>query len=363
MTAGPPHPTFDPNAGQSMPPAPPPPAPPQPWQNYPPQNYPQPMPPLWLPLAPLPVLPVRPAEYHQVLTGPRARWWKPIASGALTAVLWMGAMAVVSVSLILAGVAGGASLNDPLALDMGNPLTFAGTNLMLAAAIPATVLGTWAVHRVRPSFVGSVLGRIRWRWMGRCALVLTPLWIAYLAATFFIPVPSGPDAPASTEFVLDPQPHWPILIALTLLTTPLQSAGEEVFFRGWIMQNVGVWIRQPRIALAVSSVLSAVLFSLAHGSLDPWLLLDLMVFAVAMTLMTWRTGGLEAAIVLHAVNNVIGIGLSIALGQLSSAFIDTDSASTPLQTSVSAVALAVATAVVWRMADRHRIARVTEPAT
>lgn len=200
--------------------------------------------------------------------------------------------------------------------------------------------------------------------MGRCVLVLTPLWIVYLAVTFVIPAPASADgAAAATELVLDPHSHWPILAVLTLLTTPLQSAGEEVLFRGWVMQNVGVWIRQPKVALGVSSVLSAVLFSLAHGSLDPWLLLDLMVFAVAMTVMTWRTGGLEAAIVLHSVNNIIGIGLSIAMGRLSSAFIDTNSASTPLQTAVSAIGLAVATAVVWRMADRHRIARVTEPAT
>jgi membrane protease YdiL (CAAX protease family) len=82
--------------------------------------------------------------------------------------------------------------------------------------------------------------------------------------------------------------------------------------------------------------------------MDPWLLLDLMSFAVAMTLMTWRTGGLEAAIVLHSVNNVLGIGLSIAFGELGSAFIDTDSASTPLQTTISTLGLAVATAIVWR---------------
>ena len=35
---------------------------------------------------------------------------------------------------------------------------------------------------------------------------------------------------------------------------------------------------------------------------------------------------------------------------------------TPIQAAVSAVGLAIATAVVWRMADRHGIARLTGPA-
>ena len=123
--------------------------------------------------------------------------------------------------------------------------------------------------------------------MLRCALVLTPLWIGYLGLTFFLPVGAEPGSPETAmPTTLSPQEHWQVLIALTLVTTPLQSAGEEFLFRGWVMQNLGVWIRRPRIALAVSSVVSAVLFALAHGSMDPWLLLDLMSFAVAMTLMT-----------------------------------------------------------------------------
>ena len=266
-------------------------------------------------------------------------------------------------AVVVAGMASGTSrAADPFALDMGDPITFAATNLMLASAIPAALLGSWAVHRVRPGYLVSVLGRIRWRWLGRCVVVLTPLWLAYLGLTTFLPLDPGATTGPEAELTLSPPSHWPVLLILMLLTTPLQSAGEEVLFRGWIMQNIGVWIRHPGISLAVSAVVSAVLFGLAHGSLDPWLLLDLMVFAVAMTLMTWRTGGLEAAIVLHSVNNLLGIGLAIALGQLSSAFIDTGSTSTPIQAAVSAVGLAIATAVVWRMADRHGIARLTGPA-
>ena len=59
--------------------------------------------------------------------------------------------------------------------------------------------------------------------------------------------------------------------------------------------------------LVVTTVVSAVLFGLAHGSPDPWVLLSIATLAVAACLANWRTGGLEAGIAMHAVNNV-GVG-------------------------------------------------------
>nr|WP_257909865.1 CPBP family glutamic-type intramembrane protease [Janibacter limosus] len=82
-----------------------------------------------------------------------------------------------------------------------------------------------------------------------------------------------------------------------------------------LMQGVGAWIKRPVLALVVSTVLSAATFAPAHTSLDPWVLLDLAGMAAACCYLTRRTGGLEAAIVLHVVNNmVITIGLTLLGG-------------------------------------------------
>jgi uncharacterized protein len=67
------------------------------------------------------------------------------------------------------------------------------------------------------------------------------------------------------------------------------------------VQAFAVWTRFRWLA-AVPGVL---LFVAGHGTADPWAVADLTVFAVACCWLTFRTGGLEAAIVLHAVNNVV----------------------------------------------------------
>ena len=57
-----------------------------------------------------------------------------------------------------------------------------------------------------------------------------------------------------------------------ILLTPLQSAGEEYLFRGWIMQNVGSYFARPLVGLVVSLTVSTALFAAAHLSPDPWVL-------------------------------------------------------------------------------------------
>ena len=60
------------------------------------------------------------------------------------------------------------------------PAGFAYINLALIVLIPATMLSIWIVHRVRPRFVSSVVGGIRWRWLLRCLMVILPIWLVYI---------------------------------------------------------------------------------------------------------------------------------------------------------------------------------------
>jgi membrane protease YdiL (CAAX protease family) len=60
-------------------------------------------------------------------------------------------------------------------------------------------------------------------------------------------------------------------------------------------------------------VVTTVLFSLVHGSLDPYILTSYLVLFGSMAIITWRTGGLETAVALHAAYNVTGLVLSTTL--------------------------------------------------
>lgn len=225
------------------------------------------------------------------------------------------------------------------------------TLLALTVLIPAAMLSIWAVHRIRPGFLSSVAGRIRWRWLLRCVLVLAPLWVTYLGVSTVI------DSPQSAR----PE-QWLILLVMGVLLTPGQAAAEEYAFRGWVLQNIGVCFRRPVLSWVIPGIVAAAAFAVAHGSLDPWILADLAAFSVAATVMTWRTGGLEAAIVLHTVNN-IGISvITTLIGGWDEAFVGEETRGTPVTFAVSLTLHAVAVALVWWQARRTGIDRFYRPA-
>jgi membrane protease YdiL (CAAX protease family) len=105
------------------------------------------------------------------------------------------------------------------------------------------------------------------------------------------------------------------IILVTLVATPLQSAGEEIAFRGTLIPAAGSWLRNTRLSIAFAILVSGALFALVHVSLDPWLVGYLFVFSACTAVMGLISGGLEAAMALHVSNNVIaGIVNSLFTG-------------------------------------------------
>lgn len=363
------------------------PAPGQPPPGYPVQGYPQGPPPgyqpgpyapgtypsgayppgmypggayAYLPAKP-PALPAEPVEYQHLLRGPRRKWWRPIVSFLLVVAGVAAASIGLLIFIVVGWLATGEDLSafEELSLDFNNPVTFAGQNLWLAMLIPIAGLATWIAHGVRPGFVSSVVGRFRWGWFAWCLLVVVPLWLLYLGLSVVIfdggsgDVVDTAGRPAT----------WVALLVLTFLTTPLQSAGEEYLFRGWLMQQIGSYVKNTYAALAIAIVASSVVFALAHTSLDPWILIDLGAFATAAVLLTWRTGGLEAAVALHLVNNVVILSLATLTTGLSDSFITPETTGTPAEAAMSVTSLAIVTAVIWWVAGRRGVARRSTPAS
>lgn len=280
------------------------------------------------------------AYVHQQRAG-RYRPWKPVAALLLMAVLAVVAMTVLVAPFVLMGAV---DLGDLESLTL-NPYGSLASNLGLAGLIPVTLFVIWVVFR-RGHRVLSVTGRIRWGWLGYCLTLLLPLWLIYILGTW------GVDGmPVSQR----PQ-EWVGLAIVTLLTTPLQAAGEEVFFRGGVVQSVGAWFSHPVVALVASTLASAALFGAAHGSMDGWILADLAVMTVVACYVTWRTGGLEAAIAIHVVNNLTVMGLGILAGGLAESYIDTETAGSAVTTAVSAVVMVLAGWMVLHVAVRRGIA-------
>ncbi|MGY1847320.1 MULTISPECIES: CPBP family intramembrane glutamic endopeptidase [unclassified Blastococcus] len=230
-------------------------------------------------------------------------WWRPLLGLLLLGVVFLVAGALLGVIGILTG------LSPDLALiELTDPGTLLVTNATLAVGIPVVWLA-WAVaHGMRPGWSSSVLARFRWRLLPR----LTLLALASIGVVIGLSVLLG--ITAEEVEVTGPVPSWGWLLAVVLLTTPLQSAAEEYLFRGYLSQAIAGWIRSPRVGAVVAAVVTGALFSLAHLPPDLATFLDRFAFALAASAVVWLTGGLEAAVVLHAVNNVVLFLLVALLG-------------------------------------------------
>lgn len=281
-----------------------------------------------------------PRTYVHQQRGPRHRWWRPLISLGLLVFLWFMAASVISVPFFLTGDV--ETIDDATSTWTGN----LWLNLSLAVLIPATVFALWVGHQRGWGRVFSVTGRLRWGWLLRSMALLTPLWLAYLTAFWVL----------SGQEVLPRPEQWVGMLIVCLLTTPLQATGEEVAFRGGLVQSIGSWFRSPLLALGITTVISTALFVAAHGSMSPWIWIDIGSLGIAACYLTWRTGGLECAIALHVVTNVLITVQGILLGGLDDSYVDTETTGDPGGAFLSALVMVTASALLLWAARRRGIA-------
>ncbi len=103
-------------------------------------------------------------------------------------------------------------------------------------------------------------------------------------------------------------------LLVVLLLTPLQAAGEEYAFRGYLTQAFGGLFGREWAAV----LFPALLFALAHGSQSAPIFFDRFAFGVVAGLLVVRTGGLEAGIAMHVLNNWLAFGLALAFSDMAS---------------------------------------------
>ncbi|MGY1730805.1 lysostaphin resistance A-like protein [Geodermatophilus sp. SYSU D01045] len=231
-------------------------------------------------------------------------WWRPVLGLLLFTVAYGVAAFVVVLAVLLTGVT-----PDLQLLDLVDPGVLLLTNLSLIVAIPIVWLAWVAAHGMAPGWSSSVLARLRWRLFAP----LTLRALGTLGVGIALSVVLG--YLFDDGEVTGPVDDLAWLLLVVVLTTPLQSAAEEYVFRGYLSQAIAGWIRDPRAGAVVAAVVTAALFSLAHAPGDVVTFLDRFAFGLAASAVVFLTGGLEAAIVLHAVNNVLVFLLAGTLGE------------------------------------------------
>jgi membrane protease YdiL (CAAX protease family) len=180
-------------------------------------------------------------------------------------------------------------------MDFDNLPMFFLNNLGLAVCLPLGLFIHWLIFRQRPIWLISIRGRLNWRWIARVALIV----LVIEAASFAVEAALGGMEGASW------QPDGLLILLVVLFTTPFQAAAEEVVIRGLMLRCIGSMFRWRWPGLAVSALLSALCFMLLHGAGDIWLNAFYLTFGLTSAVLVWRTGSLEASIVLHIIHNVV----------------------------------------------------------
>lgn len=269
-------------------------------------------------------------EYHEFFRGIRRSALRGAVAAIAILAIYFGVAAAMGGWVVPAIVAAGFP-------EARLPLSF----LTIAAVLPFVFLVQRVCFGISERWLHSVAGRFRWAVAGRAALVVVPAFALLGAADWVL---DGAAAPPATSLAMG------AAILLALLIAPLQSMAEEYLFRGLLTRSVATWFGPSIVSLAMSLLVTAVLFAAFHGTADPWRLAFYLAFGVAASLITWRTGGLESASVMHAANNLAAIVVTVWLAG-DHRVADPDAAGSPRQLLGIAVC-AIVTAGIWIVSSR-----------
>lgn len=234
-----------------------------------------------------------------------AHWRLPVAAVAGTG-LYAALTILLVVVTALVVVGSGASfdawldsMSDDISTDDPGALLFQLVSIVLL--LPCVLLSVAVVWRRHVGYLHSVVGHLRWGWLGWCTVLAFAVVGAALGLSIVLAAASGEslgfDAPGVRAL---------LVLLVVLLVVPFQAAAEEYLFRGALLQLIGSWTRFG----AVPVIATSLVFAAGH-LYDFWGLVSVFLFGVVAALITIRTGGLEAAVALHVANNMVLLTLDV----------------------------------------------------
>lgn len=253
---------------------------------------------------PLNPVPLDNLPYHRLWrSDPTHRWWKPLVELAISGPLYLVLALLISILMLASStLTGGPAVTiGPNGYPDGmleHPSRFALMFLSIAVMAPCVLLARFFMGPRPLGLLFSVVGRVRWGWLGLCFVVGLVVFVVAQAVGLglggALPSPSVHGAVT-----------WWLLIAAIILV-PIQCVGEEMAFRGYLMQTIGRWLKHPAWAI----LLPLPFFVLSHGY-DLWGLISVGILAAIAGFLCIATGGLEASIGLHVSNNLTTILLGV----------------------------------------------------
>ena len=224
-------------------------------------------------------------------------------------------------------------------------LAFVGLNLSIIIMLAGLAVVVKLLHRRSLISLVTPDPSIDWRRIARGAVVWMVLAAAFTTCEHVL-------FPDRYRLSFNAERFFPFLVPVLVLT-PLQAATEELVFRGYLMQALGLLTGRPALIAIVSS--------LAFTAMHLWnpevglhgvaiMAANYFVVGILLSTVALRDGRLELAIGLHAVNNVFS---ALVANSEGSAFKTESIFTSPFDPAFSLVALLISTlAFHWWMFGR-----------
>lgn len=230
-------------------------------------------------------MPPATGRYLALVHHGRNQWWRYLA-GVLVILLFAEVLGIIPFYLLRQHY-DYSGLRAFLALNFGVLIELAG--LLIAVML---------IHR--RSVLSLVTPHARFDW--RRAMQGFAVWFALDAAASVI---ESWLFPGRYRLTFNPDSFF-MFAAVALCLTPLQTATEELLFRGYVMQGLGLLVKKP----ALIAIASGVIFMLPHlanpeVAHNPLLVPpQYLVIGLLLAAVTLRDGRLELAIGIHTANNL-----------------------------------------------------------
>ncbi len=226
-------------------------------------------------------------------------WWRYILTSALT---WIGPFILILIVLIPFII-----LSHPVEMNINpddvensiNPLILmAILGVYYTLSFVLFYLCSRFIHGKTIIKMITTVSQFNWKNMLKGASLWSLIMGVSLVVDMFI-------SPSPVKLSLN-LPFFTLLIA-SLIIFPLQASFEEIFFRGYLMQGIGLLTRKPFIPLFLTSVIFAIGHFWNGNSILTGIVavVNMFIFGMVLGIITLGENGLETAIGAHIANNIL----------------------------------------------------------
>jgi uncharacterized protein len=240
-------------------------------------------------------------DYLSIARQGKNHWWRYVLGIFLSLFSWVIVGGVVSATMAFFFIGDMEKENFMTFVKSQSIEAFVVNNILFVFWFWGTVLAVRGIHSRSAWGLVSAEQRLNW-WRFSYGFAV---WFIISMIPSFIALWMSP---GEYKFDFDIN-KWPFFFAIMMILTPIQTSAEEIFFRGYLLQGMGLITRQP-LFLIFSNGLLFMLPHLANPELANgfvWVALDYFSIGVFLASITLQDNRLELALGVHAANNITHI--------------------------------------------------------